>query len=163
MEDTMEIFAVRCPWYVAGPLLGLLVMGLLWAINKPLGALGGYIDTVQWAERPAAPPSWRVVFLVGIVVGGALSALAAGTFAPTFAYGSFTASIGTTLAREGTILAAAGVLIGYGARLGGGCTSGHGMCGMAMCSPASFVATMTFMGAAIITANLLALGIGGGS
>ena len=52
----MEILAVRCPWYVAGPLLGLLVTALLWAINKPLGALGGYIDTVQWAGRPAAPP-----------------------------------------------------------------------------------------------------------
>jgi hypothetical protein len=161
MGDTMEIFAVRCPWYVAGPLLGLLVVGLLWAINKPLGALGGYIDTVQWVERPAAALSWRVLFLFGIVIGGTLSALAAGALQPTFTYGSFTSSIGTTLAREGTILAAAGVLIGYGARLGGGCTSGHGMCGTAMGSPASMVATMTFMGTAVVAANMLAVWIGG--
>jgi len=159
----VEIFAVRCPWFVAGPLLGLLVVTLLWSINKPLGALGGYVDTVHWIERPSGAPSWRMLFLLGIVIGGALSALAAGAIQPTFAYGSFTSSIGTTLAREGTILAAAGVLIGYGARLGGGCTSGHGMCGTAMGSPASLVATMTFMGTAVVAANLLAVWIGAAS
>ena len=55
----------------------------------------------------------------------------------------------------------AGGLIGFGARLGGGCTSGHGMCGVATGSPASIVATMTFMGTAIVAANLLALAIRG--
>ena len=49
----MEIFALRCPWYVAGPLLGLLITALLWATNKPLGALGGYCDTVEWLQARA--------------------------------------------------------------------------------------------------------------
>ncbi|MBK7472988.1 MAG: hypothetical protein IPO58_15480 [Betaproteobacteria bacterium] len=43
----MDIFATRCPWFIAGPLLGLLVAGLLWAINKPLGALGGMGSTAS--------------------------------------------------------------------------------------------------------------------
>lgn len=159
----MEIFADRCPWYVAGPLLGLLVAGLLWAINKPLGALGGYVDTVNWIRVRDAGPSWRVMFLTGIVLGGALSALAAGDYRPTWAYGAFTSSFGATLGGGGAVLFAAGTLIGYGARKGGGCTSGHGMCGMAMGSPASIVCTMMFMGAAVVTANLLAMVLGGGS
>ena len=93
--------------------------------------------------------------------GGALSALAAGGYRPTLAYGAFTSSFGAMLGIGGVVLFAAGMLIGYGARTGGGCTSGHGMCGMALGSPASIVCTMMFMGAAVATANLLALLIGG--
>jgi uncharacterized membrane protein YedE/YeeE len=159
----MEIFAHQCPWYVAGPLLGLLVAGLLWAINKPLGALGGYIDTVQWMGERDTGPSWRVLFLAGMVIGGLLSALAAGGYQPTVAYGAFNSAFGATLGLGGVVLFAGGTLVGFGARAGGGCTSGHGMCGMAMGSPASIVCTMTFMGAAVAAANVLALLIGGGS
>lgn len=159
----MEIFAQQCPWYVAGPLLGLLVAGLLWAINKPLGALGGYVDTVQWIGARDAGPSWRVLFLAGMVIGGALSTFVAGGYRPSLAYGGFTSTFGAILGFGGVVLFVGGTLIGFGARAGGGCTSGHGMCGMAMGSPASIVCTMTFMGAAIAVANVLALLIGGGS
>jgi uncharacterized protein len=151
------------PWYVAGPLLGLLVAGLLWAINKPLGALGGYVDTVQWALERASGATWRVLFLAGVVVGGALSAFAGGPQLPTFDYGTFNAAFGPTLGPGGAVLFAAGALIGCGARLAGGCTSGHGMCGMAMGPPASVVATMTFMATAVIVTNLLVRGLGVGS
>lgn len=159
----MDVFAQPCPWYVAGPLLGLLVAGLLWAINKPLGALGGYVDTVQWLAEPASGPTWRTMFLAGVVAGGVLSAFASGSYAPTFQYGTFNAAFGPTLGRGGVVLLLAGVMIGFGARMGGGCTSGHGMCGSALASPASLVATMTFMTAAIGVANLLARGLGVGS
>ena len=158
----MEFFALRCPWYVAGPLIGLLVVGLMWAINKPLGALGGYVDTYNWARKPSSSPSWRVLFFVGIILGGLLSVLlGSGSFEPSLAYGSFDATLGTTLTAKTVILFAAGAFIGYGARWAAGCTSGHGMCGTALGSPASLVATMTFMGAAIVTAHALALLIGG--
>ena len=136
--------------------------GLLWAINKPLGALGGYVDVVQWLAKRDTAPSWRAFLLVGIVIGGALSALAAGAYQPTLTYGAFTPVFGATLGTGGLVLFAAGTLIGYGARLGG-CTSGHGMCGMAFGSPASIVCTMTFMGAAVAVANVLAMMFGSGS
>jgi uncharacterized protein len=152
----MELFALRCPWYIAGPLVGLLITGLLWATNKPLGALGGYCDTVQWLQARARDPSWRVLLLLGIVIGGFLSAVAAGGWLPTLAYGSFDAVLGNTLVAKALTLFAAGGLIGFGARLAGGCTSGHGMCGTSMGSPASLVATVTFMATAIMTANGLA-------
>jgi uncharacterized membrane protein YedE/YeeE len=160
----MELFALRCPWYVAGPMLGLLVVGLLWTINKPLGALGGYIDTYNWIRKPGSNPSWRVFFFIGIVLGGVLSVVLAGHgFHPTLAYGAFDSTLGTTPGAKAVILFAAGTLIGYGARWAAGCTSGHGMCGTALGSPASFVATITFMGSAIVTAHLLSFLVGGGS
>jgi uncharacterized membrane protein YedE/YeeE len=157
----MELFALRCPWYVAGPVIGLLIVGLLWAINKPLGALGGYVDTVNWVREPAGGAGWRVLFLLGIIAGGLLSALASGGWHPTLDYGSFDSGLGATPESKAIALLAGGTLIGFGARYAGGCTSGHGMCGTALGSPASFVATMTFMGAAIATAHLLTLTIGG--
>jgi uncharacterized membrane protein YedE/YeeE len=159
----MTLFAQPCPWYVAGPLLGLLITGLLWAINKPLGALGGYVDTVQWIDAHASGPTWRVLFLVGVVAGGALSALSAGEQAPTFDYGSFNSAFGPTLGVGGAVLVAGGAMIGFGARRAGGCTSGHGMCGNALASPASLVATVTFMATAVAVANVLARGLGVGS
>lgn len=159
----MDMFALRCPWYVAGPLIGLLITGLLWATNKPLGALGGYCDAVQWAQARTRAPSWRVFLLLGIVIGGALSAGTAGTWQPTLAYGSFDAVLGSTLTGKAVTLFAAGGLIGYGARVAGGCTSGHGMCGTSMGSPASLVATCTFMASAVMTANGLSWLLGGRS
>jgi uncharacterized protein len=140
-----------------------LVAGLLWTINKPLGALGGYVDGVKWLVEREDGPSWRVWFLPGIVLGGALSTLAAGAWHPTFDYGAFTSSFGPIVGTGGLALFAAGTLIGFGARLGGGCTSGHGMCGMAFGSPASIVCTMTFMGMAVLVAHLLAALTGSGS
>ena len=53
------------------------------------------------------------------------------------------------------VLAVAGLLVGYGTQLGGGCTSGHGICGNARLSPRSIVATLTFMAAAGITVYLV--------
>lgn len=59
------------------------------------------------------------------------------------------------------LLIAAGLLVGFGTRLGNGCTSGHGVCGMARLSPRSVVATMTFMGAGFITVFAVRHGVGG--
>jgi hypothetical protein len=61
----------RCPWYVAGPILGALIIALRATVNRPLGALGGYIAFVE----PAAPPArlgLSAFLLAGTVIGGAL-------------------------------------------------------------------------------------------
>lgn len=55
----MAIFAIRCPWHIAGPVTGLQITGLLWAINKPLGALGGYVDAVRLPQAEAAGQGCR--------------------------------------------------------------------------------------------------------
>src|SRR5690242_3301253 len=81
---------------------------------------------------------WRLAFLAGLVVAPLLYTVAAG--APAIAIGAGPAT-----------LIAAGLLVGFGTRLGGGCTSGHGVCGLARLSPRSLAATATFMAAGFAT------------
>jgi len=59
------------------------------------------------------------------------------------------------------LVAVAGLLVGFGSRMGNGCTSGHGVCGFARVSARSIVATVVFMGAAVITVAIMRLGLGG--
>jgi uncharacterized protein len=151
----------RCPWYVAGPLFGLLIVGLRAVLNKPFGALGGYIDLATSRAGTAARPGFRVPLLIGIVLGGALYSITLGNFSPSLAY------VGGGLPALGHsgglgLLVLAGAVMGFGARTAGGCTSGHGMCGMSLGSPASIVAAMTFFGTAVLLARVLYF-IGGAS
>jgi hypothetical protein len=72
----------RCPWYIAGPLLGVVIIGLRAIVNKPLGALGGYIDVTEHVTRPSRL-GFSAFLLLGIVIGGALFTLAAGNSSPS--------------------------------------------------------------------------------
>jgi uncharacterized protein len=148
----------RCPWYVAGPLIGLVVVGLRATVNKPLGALGGYIDVAENAFVPRKL-GFRAYVLLGIMLGGVVFALVSGTSShgagPT---GGLIPSGGLGLG----VLGAAGVVMGFGARTAGGCTSGHGMSGMALGSPASIASSATFFAVAVGLAHGLAFFFGGG-
>lgn len=77
---------------------------------------------------------WRVAFVVGMAVAG----LVAASFAP--------ASVAAETNRGPALLVVAGLLVGVGTRIGSGCTSGHGVCGLSRLSPRSLVSVMTFMG-----------------
>ena len=88
--------------------------------------------------------SWRVEFLAGLGVGAVLWLLV---------QPSVYASAGRSL----PLLALAGLLVGFGARLGGGCTSGHGVCGLSRLSKSSLYATLTFMATGIATATAMRL------
>jgi hypothetical protein len=79
------VLATRAPWFVAGPLIGLLIVLLLWITNKPLGALGGYIEFDEWVTRVRSTLGWRAVFVVGVMVGGPLSAGVGAGWHPTLA------------------------------------------------------------------------------
>jgi uncharacterized membrane protein YedE/YeeE len=143
------ILASRAPWYVAGPLIGLLVVLLLWLANKPFGALGGYIELTEWVAGSRRELGWRSVLIGGVIVGGLLSAMAGPGWRPTLAYGSFDVVFGSGIGVKLVVLFSAGLLIGTGGRMAGGCTSGHGICGTSYGSPASIVCTTTFMATAI--------------
>ena len=92
------------------------------------GILGGLL-------RPAAGDvRWRLAFLLGLIV------------APALVYQFMPYQAPTIDADTGTLLAA-GLLVGVGTRYGGGCTSGHGVCGLSRLSPRSLVATLAFMAA----------------
>ncbi len=152
----------RAHWYVAGPLLGLIIIGLRASVNKPLGALGGYIDITDHAARPRQL-GFPAFVLLGTILGGAGFSLFSGTFAPTTAYSSSQLLLPSNIVAQYLVLMGAGVLMGLGARWAGGCTSGHGLCGNSLGSGASMAATATFFATAVLLANLLALITGGGA
>ncbi len=149
----------RCPWYVAGPILGAVIIALRATVNKPLGALGGYIDVTEHLTRPLRL-GFSAFLLAGIVIGGALFTLTTRSSSPSPSYsGLLPADPGVQLG----ILVVAGLAMGVGARTAGGCTSGHGLTGMSLGSPASIVAAMTFFGTAVALARVWAWLTGGPS
>ena len=131
-----------------GPLLGLIVAGVLATLNQRVGVLGGVSDFVERAIGRRAGLGWKAWFLVGVVLGGTLFALLRGGSPLGDDYGWMTRELDGWAAA--LVLLAGGVLIGYGAKTAGGCTAGNGLSGTAHGSPASFVSMGTFMASAIV-------------
>jgi uncharacterized membrane protein YedE/YeeE len=124
---------------VGGALIGLsaaLLMMLNGRIAGITGLFAGLIDPIS-SER-----IWRTTFIAGLIAAP-LSAALLGLALPL-------PQMPASLA----VIAAAGLLVGFGTRLANGCTSGHGVCGIARLSPRSIAATAIFMGAAIIVVAL---------
>lgn len=136
-------------WWIAGPILGLVIVGFLGLANKRFGVVGGVTDLVQGSAEGRGLRSWRALLVLGIVLGGAAYALLAGAPDAGSSYSWLDAHL--SLAGEVVVLFGAGLAIGVGARTAGGCTSGHGLTGSALLSPASIVSMMTIMVTAIAT------------
>jgi hypothetical protein len=132
-------------WYVGGPVLGLCVVAMRWLLNERLGATGAWSDAVSLRF---GVPGW---LLIGLIVGGFVFGLFGSSL---HGYGWLTATFGSHVVIAG-VLVVCGFLIGYGAKLAGGCTSGNGLSGNAVLSPASLAATATFFGTAIAVSFLI--------
>jgi uncharacterized protein len=132
---------------LGGVLIGLASSALL-LFNGRIAGISGILGGVL---RPVREEwSWRVWFVAGLLVGGLLVyAAAPGAFA-------------IAVRRPWPLLLAGGVLVGFGARLGGGCTSGHGVCGLSRFSERSWVATGVFTAAGIVTVFVLQHVLAGG-
>lgn len=121
---------------LGGVLIGLSATLLLW-LNGRVAGVSGILDGVL-LPRPG-DAAWRVAFLIGVVAAGGLyMALVPGAPQPR-----------SDFPRIG--LVAAGLLVGFGTRMGNGCTSGHGVCGLGRLSTRSLAAVVTFMATAIAT------------
>lgn len=136
-------------WYVGGPVVGLCVVAMRWLLNERLGASGAWSDFIARAAGRAGSLGTGGWLLIGLVAGGVVFG-AFGT--PLEGYGWLTASFGDWAVVA--ILVVAGGLIGFGAKLASGCTSGNGLSGNAILSPASLAATATFFGTAIAVSFL---------
>lgn len=123
-----------------GVLIGLAATLLLW-LNGRIAGVSGLLGGVLFPR--AGDVLWRAAFLLGLVV-------AAGAFM-AWAPGAATPRSGFPL----PALLCAGVLVGFGTRMGSGCTSGHGVCGLGRLSLRSLVAVLTFMTTAIATTYVL--------
>jgi uncharacterized protein len=120
---------------IGGVLIGIASLVLL-VLNGRIAGISGILGGL--GSSGAGDRAWRVAFLAGML-GGGLVALA---WMPT-AFGTAPASL--------PVLVLAGLLVGFGTRMGSGCTSGHGVCGLSRLSPRSMVATLTFITAGAMT------------
>ena len=109
------------------------------------GILGGLV------RRQRGEVSWRATFLAGLLVGGLLLALA------------YPSALRAPSATPIALTVIAGLLVGFGTQLGGGCTSGHGVCGISRFSTRSILATMTFMATGAVATFVVQHVLGGAS
>jgi uncharacterized membrane protein YedE/YeeE len=131
-----------------GALIGLAGALLLLAHGRIAGITGIFAGML--APRPG-DVSWRALFIAGLVAAGAVASFVA----PEAARMTLDCSV--------VVLAVAGILVGFGARLGGGCTSGHGVCGIGRFSWRSMVATLTFILTGALTAFVAIHVLGAGN
>lgn len=124
---------------IGGALIGLSA-SLLLILKGRIAGISGIVNGVLLPQT--GDLGWRILFIVGLALGGLIYQLAIGDV-------SHIQTSASTLT-----LVIAGLLIGVGSTLGSGCTSGHGVCGIARLSPRSIVATLVFMSTAILTVAL---------
>jgi uncharacterized protein len=150
-------------WAVAGVAIGAITLILMYALNRRLGISTGFESVCALvSKRPYFRRSelqgkgrWRLPFLAGLVAGGVVSALLGGGFAASWDLGRFDVVIGASPLLKTAWMFAGGLLIGFGTRLAGGCTSGHGIFGMANFEKASWLSTASFMAAGIATTQIV--------
>ena len=121
---------------LGGAMIGLAASALLW-LNGRIAGISGILGGSLEASKDDL--LWRIFFLTGLVLGPWLVTAVRGRFPEIVMQAPL------------LILVVAGVLVGFGTRLGKGCTSGHGVCGVARASPRSIVATVVFFLAAAMT------------
>ncbi|WP_366655943.1 YeeE/YedE family protein [Fodinicurvata sp. EGI_FJ10296] len=120
---------------IGGMLIGLSAV-MLMLFNGRIAGISGIASGLL--ARPSSDTAWRAAFVIGVLAAPAL-------------YGIATGPVDIALAGGPALLAVAGFIVGLGSSLGSGCTSGHGVCGLARLSPRSLVATAVFMTTAFAT------------
>jgi uncharacterized membrane protein YedE/YeeE len=150
-------------WALAGAGIAAVTLCLLFFANHRLGVSTGFEDVCSLVLRQPyfvrgsvrTGRQWRLPFLGGLVFGGFLSALFAGGWEPTWALGMLDQVVGLGPAGKMMWMFVAGLFIGFGTRLGGGCTSGHGIFGISNFELPSVITTLSFMAGGFLTTQLL--------
>lgn len=121
-----------------GAIIGLAAALLLFAEGRIAGISGIVGGLLQRSGAAKGDRAWRVAFASGLI-------------AAPFIYRVFAELPESRIDASWALLILAGLLVGFGSRLGSGCTSGHGVCGLSRLSPRSLVATLSFMGMGFLT------------
>jgi uncharacterized membrane protein YedE/YeeE len=130
--------------FMGGLLIGLAAAIMLLGLGRIAGVSGLAARATGIADS-GAPRNVAIAFVVGLPLGALLIAQTVGAVNVSFPASIWPLIIG-------------GLLVGYGTRLGSGCTSGHGVCGLSRLSPRSMVATGMFMASGFVTVGLLRAG-----
>jgi len=146
-------------WAIAGAVIGIVTLLLLFLTNHRLGVSSGFEDIcslsldIPYLRRREVVKgrAWRLPFLFGMFLGGVLSAAFAVGIRPIWGMGLFDTVFGWGHAAKLLWMFAGGVLTGFGTRLAGGCTAGHGIFGVSNFERASWASTATFLATGIAT------------
>lgn len=131
---------------IGGALIGLSVV-ILMAFNGRIAGISGVFSGVAFAKK--GDRVWRILFVIGLVAAPLFYQAASGSV-PEF-----------VLSANVPLVIIGGLLVGFGTRLGSGCTSGHGVCGLSRLSPRSLVSVLLFMGAGMLTVTAVRTVLGG--
>jgi uncharacterized membrane protein YedE/YeeE len=130
---------------VGGTLIGFAVSLLILTTGRVAGISGIVHGLIGSADEKG----WRAAFVAGLILAPLAAKLVGFTLPMPQMPGSW------------AVIAGAGLLVGFGTRLGGGCTSGHGVCGIARMSVRSIAATLIFIGTAMVVVAIVRHGLGG--
>lgn len=137
-------YAMPVEGFIGGLLIGLAAAIMLLGLGRIAGVSGLAARATGIADT-GAPRNVAIAFVLGLPLGAFLIARALGEVQVSFPASIWPLIIG-------------GLLVGYGTRLGSGCTSGHGVCGLSRLSPRSMMATGMFMASGFVTVGLLRAG-----
>jgi len=172
-----QILFESWPWYIGGPLIGLLAIALLIFERKTLGVsisfeqIWALINSSKETFKELYEKSWQIWFVIGIIFGGLLIHLG-GAETEFIAIADTTKATLTNLGISDfsgyvpielfnfdfpqiLILLLGGLLIGFGSRFAGGCTAGHSIMGVAQLAPASIIATIGFFIGGLISTHFI--------
>ena len=171
--DTLDYPGPSWSPYLVGAAIGVLSWLTFYFSDKPIGAssfyaqLAGFLGQLIATRHTASltyfkdkPPrvSWGFVFVVAIIVGGAIAALTGGEFANEWLPPVWEARFGDSVALRAAVAFPGGMLMAFGARLAGGCTSGHGISGTLQLNVASWITVIfIFIGGVAVALTLFNL------
>ena len=161
--------------YLAGGLTGVLLVLSVLISGKYLGASTTYARTASVIEEavgidtstnayfttskgkygPSSLPNWQLMFVIGILGGAFIAARSSGEFKIQSVPDMWRDRFGQGAMKRGVIAFIGGVIALFGARLAGGCPSGHGLSGLAQLSVSGYIALVAFFIGGIVSANLL--------
>ncbi|MFC4237863.1 YeeE/YedE family protein [Thalassospira xianhensis] len=127
---------------LGGALIGL-ASGLYLLLNGRIAGISGILGNALTSKTPTSDRIEKLAFIVGMII------------APTVILASSPISAQSIVRASWPAIIIAGLIVGFGTRLGSGCTSGHGICGLSRLSARSMVATLCFMGAGVATTYVI--------
>lgn len=156
--------------YLVGGLIGVLSMATFYFSDKPLGVSSayarlsgmisrliskGHTDSLQLYQETKPKVEWGVMLTFGIVLGALLAAYSGGELTAAWVPALWAQHFGNDVWLRLGVAFVGGIVMAYGARLAGGCTSGHGISGALQLSVSSWIALACFFASGVVTARLL--------
>lgn len=172
----MEIFTqARWSPYLSGSLIGVLSWLTFIFLKKPIGCSTAFarsggiigkffgnkkIDEMEYYKQFEPKVDWEIVFVIGIVIGSFISALLSGDLEILLVPSLWERTYGASFTLRVLAAALGGIFLGFGARMAGGCTSGHGISGAMQLTLSGWVSAIFFFIGGMITAHIIFAGGG---